>query len=102
MRISNKFLRFITSIVVSLLIYLIILLIITQDSNDILEGMIMIFIFGIFLVSPFLVFIASIVYYILSPKTQRPIKKRVIKISGIITFIMILVYSAAQFTDLLD
>ncbi len=100
MAIKNKFLRFITSVFISLFSYFLIAL--NFEGNP-LETMFVFAVFGFFIVVPFLSFMVYIFYILLTKKGER--SKRapiIIRRMLLILSVIILLYLTAQFTDLLD
>jgi hypothetical protein len=104
MHIKNKFLRFIASVFITLILYFLLAMGISQgEIADAIEAMFIFAIFGLFIVVPTLVFFAYTTYYLLTQKSERSKRAaRIIKIMMVFLMIMALLYAAAQFTDLLD
>ena len=102
--IKNKFLRFLISILTTLILYYLLVFFISGDANDVnsvLEGMIIFAVFGAFIVLPTLFFAVYIIYQLLTKKENR--SKRlvnIIKYSLYFLLIMTLLYLAAMYTDL--
>lgn len=102
MHIRNKFLRLIVSIFITLLLYFLLSLALTQSPTDsVLETMILLAAFGLFLVMPTLIFMVYIIYQILTKKNNRS-KKIGIIVKRMIVFVIVmgLLYAAAIHTDL--
>jgi len=103
MHIKNKFIRFVVSVTISIALYFILALTISDGIADAIEAMFIFAIFGLFIVVPTLVFLAYTTYYLLTQKSERSKRAaRSIKIMVVFLIIMALLYAAAQFTDLLD
>ncbi len=100
MYIKNKFLRFISSVFITLLLYFLFAL---NFGDNVIETMFIFAVFGIFFVVPFLIFMVYTFYVLLTRKSERS-KRASIIFKVMITFliIMALLYVVAQFTDLLD
>jgi hypothetical protein len=101
MHIKNKFLRLIVSIFTALLLYFsLILVLVKGDIDEVVEGMILFAIFGLFIVLPALIFVVFTVYYLLTKKSERPKRTRFFKFMIWYLVIMALLYFAAIHTDL--
>ena len=100
MYIKNNFLRFILSGVITLLIYFMAILVLTE-GDDVLEAMVIFAVFGLFIVVPALLFIWYLSYQLLTTKSERSKKApKIIKNSIIFLGIVALLYVAAMYTDL--
>lgn len=105
MHIKNKFLRFLASISIAIILYYFIVFAIegTDDKSfsNILEAMFIFAIFGIFIVVPILIFFTYAAYQFLTIKEERSKKYPIIsKIMLIGISIIALLYIAAMYTDL--
>ncbi len=101
MHIKNKFLRFIVSVFITLILYFFLALTLVQgDVNEVIEAMFMLAVFGLFIVLPALIFVVFMVYYLLTKKSERPKRTRFFKFMIWYLIIMALLYFAAMHTDL--
>jgi len=104
MSIKNKFLRFLVSVFITLILYFSLAMILVQgDIDEVVEAMILVAVFGLFIVGPTLIFIVYLSYQLLTIKSER--SKRLPNIFkalvGFIVFI-ILLYFLGMHTDLFD
>ena len=107
MYIKNKFLRFLLSVFITLLIYYLIILAIDAGGSgntsfsNVLESMFVFAVFGLFIVGSALLFVTYISYQLLTKKGNRSKRLwRVVKNTLIFLFIMVLLYLAAMYTDI--
>ncbi len=96
MAIKNKFLRFITSVFITLVIYFLFAL---SFEGDPIEIMVLFAVYGFFFVIPFLSFMVYVFYVLLTKKEERS-KNTSIKKIILFLIIIALLYLSAQFTDL--
>ncbi len=96
MAIKNKFLRFITSVFITLVIYFLFAL---SFGEDPIEIMVLFAVYGFFFVIPFLSFMVYVFYVLLTKKEERS-KNTSIKKIILFLIIIALLYLSAQFTDL--
>jgi len=105
MQIKNKFLRFIVSFFIAIILYYFIVFAIegTGDKSfsSIVEAMFIFAIFGIFIVVPMLIFFSYAAYQFLTIKEERSKKYPIIfKTMIVIISIIALLYAAALNTDI--
>ena len=98
MAIKNKFLRFITSVFISIFIYFLFALSLGFEEDPI-GYMVTYAIYGFFFVIPFLYFMVYVFYILLTKKEERS-KNTSIKKIILFLIIIALLYLSAQFTDL--
>lgn len=105
MYIKNKLFRFLVSIFLALLIYfLLVMLIETKYAVvDVLFGMLIFALVGVFIVVPTLIFMTYLFYTLFTKREIRPkTAGKIIKISMILLLIIVLFHVAAFKPDLLD
>lgn len=101
MHIKNKFIRFIVSVIIALILFFLISFgLVRGDVSETLEAMFMFAVFGLFLVLPSLIFIVYLSYWLLTKKENRTKSKTAFKVLLTIIVIVGLLYIAAMKTDL--
>jgi len=105
MYIKNKFLRFIISVFITIILYYFIVFAIegTGDKSfySILEAMFIFAVFGIFIVVPILIFFTYAAYQFFTIKEERSKKyPTIFKTMIVVIGIIALLYVAAMYTDL--
>ncbi len=102
MHIKNKFLRFSISVFVTLLLYFLLAIGISEGVIDkAIEAMILFAAFGFFIVVPTLIFLVYLSYQFLTEKSERSKKApKLIKRAFLFLCFIALLYVAAMKTDL--
>jgi len=102
MYINNKFLRFLASVFITLLLYFLLAMGISEgEIGEAIEAMFVFAVFGLFIVGPTLIFLVYLSYQLLTKKGERSKRApKILKTTLIFLCCIALLYVAAMYTDL--